>query len=127
MGWFQAKPKIQKQEYTNDPTDLEYPLLFLSEQDVWRLRDACEGVQIFGATGSGKTSGSGQSLAKAYLRAGYGGLVLTVKPDERQLWERYCRDTGKEDSLVIFPLPKSGDSIFWIMKCAARGWGGTNR
>jgi hypothetical protein len=102
MGWFQAKPKIQKQEYTNDPTDLEYPLLFLSEQDVWRLRDACEGVQIFGATGSGKTSGSGQSLAKAYLRAGYGGLVLTVKPDERQLWERYCRDTGREDSLVIF-------------------------
>ena len=41
--------------------------------DAWRIKDACEGVVIFGATGSGKTSGSGQTLACAYLRAGFGG------------------------------------------------------
>lgn len=33
----------------------------------------------FGSIGSGKTSGSGQALALAYLRAGFGGLVLCAK------------------------------------------------
>ncbi len=73
-----------------------------SSADVWRLRDACEGTQIFGGIGSGKTSGSGQNIAKAFLRAGYGGLVLTAKTDECALWKKYCQETGREDSLVIF-------------------------
>jgi type IV secretory pathway TraG/TraD family ATPase VirD4 len=66
------------------------------------VRDACEGCQIFGGTGSGKTSGSGQALALAFLRAGFGGLVCTAKPDERALWERYCEATGRQDSLIVF-------------------------
>ena len=82
--------------------DLEYPLLNVNGSGTWRLRDACEGTQIFGATGSGKTTGSGQTIAKIFLRSGYGGLVLTVKPGERELWENYCRDTGREDSMIVF-------------------------
>lgn len=75
---------------------LSMPLLNLSSEDKFTLADACEGVQIFGATGSGKTSGSGRQLALAYLRAGMGGLALTAKPDERAVWERYCRETGRQ-------------------------------
>jgi len=82
--------------------DLDTPLLMLSPADAFTIRDACEGVQIFGATGSGKTSGSGAALAKAFLRHGFGGLVLCAKPDERQLWERYARETGRSESVVIF-------------------------
>ena len=70
--------------------------------DHWRVRDACEGTQIFGTTGSGKTSGSGQALAKAFLTGGFGGLVLCAKVDERELWQRYAAETGRADDLVIF-------------------------
>jgi len=65
------------------------------------LRDATEGVHIFGGKGSGKTSGSLATLAKAYLRAGMGGLVLTSKPEETALWQRYARETNRTADLKI--------------------------
>jgi hypothetical protein len=40
----------------------------------WTMNDACCGVLATGATGGGKTSGPGRPLARAYLRAGMGGL-----------------------------------------------------
>ncbi len=86
---------------------LDRVLLNLSPTDTWRIRDACEGTQVFGATGSGKTSGSGQSLALTFLAAGFGGLVVTAKPDERALWEEYCARANRSDDLVIFS-PDSG-------------------
>jgi hypothetical protein len=86
------------------PFSLDTPLFSFSGSpgDQWTLRDACEGVQIFGALGSGKTSGSGAALARAYLGAGFGGLVLTAKPDERELWESYAAQTGRTGDLIIF-------------------------
>lgn len=85
------------------PADyLDTPLLMLSSADPWTIRDACEGVQVFGAIGSGKTSGSGAAIAKAFLRQGFGGLVLCAKPEERRLWEHYAAETGRTQSLVIF-------------------------
>lgn len=82
-------------------TGLDQPLVMLTPKDPWTIRDSFEGTQIFGEPGSGKTTGSGAALAKAMLRAGYGGLVLTAKPDERALWERYARETGRLDSLLV--------------------------
>ena len=82
--------------------DLDEPLLAFSPHDQWRVRDALEGCQIFGATGSGKTSGSGQAIAKAFLLAHFGGLVLCAKPDECALWQQYARETDREDDLIIF-------------------------
>lgn len=70
-------------------------------EDVWSLRDACEGALIVGGTGSGKTSGSGRSLAMAFLESGFGGIVLTVKPEERRLWEHYARCAGRSQQLCI--------------------------
>ena len=61
----------------------------------WSPRSSFEGTHIFGATGSGKTSGSGRALALALLRAGYGGLVLTYKPGEAATWRRYLEETGR--------------------------------
>jgi hypothetical protein len=84
--------------------NLDEPLLHLSNRpgDTWNIRDACEGTQIFGATGSGKTSGSGRALAHAFLRNGFGGLVLCAKPDEPQLWLRYAAQAGRGRDLVMF-------------------------
>jgi len=83
-------------------SDLDTPLLRISARDQFTLRDACQGVHVFGGVGSGKTSGSGKALAGAYLRAGFGGLVLAAKPDEVELWMRYARENGRSNSLIIF-------------------------
>jgi hypothetical protein len=83
----------------DDP--LDQILLGFSDEDPFTIRDAFEGVQIFGSVGSGKTSGSGALFARAYLAAGFGGLVLTAKVDETDLWRRYARETGREDDLIV--------------------------
>ena len=79
---------------------LTRPLLHILG-DPWTIGDACEGVQIFGGTGSGKTSGSGQTLAKVYLDNNFGGLVLTVKAGDRIMWEDYCENRRRESDLII--------------------------
>lgn len=83
-------------------SNLDTPLLRLSATDKFTLRDACQGVHVFGGIGSGKTSGSGKALASAYLRAGMGGLVLCAKPDEVELWLRYARENGRANSVLLF-------------------------
>ncbi|MCB0667201.1 MAG: TraM recognition domain-containing protein [Saprospiraceae bacterium] len=83
------------------------PGVKLSEEDrkknEWTLRDAVRGVQIFGGIGSGKSSGSGRTLALKYLNAGFGGIVLCGKVDERETWERYFKESRRPYSdLVVF-------------------------
>lgn len=86
----------------NDPFSLDNILLNFNGDEPFTIREACEGVQIFGGIGSGKTSGSGATLARAFLRSGFGGLVLCAKKDELETWEGYAKETGREDSLLIF-------------------------
>jgi hypothetical protein len=86
----------------NDPFNLDKVLLNFNGDEPFTIREACEGVQIFGGIGSGKTSGSGATLAKAFLRSGFGGLVLCAKKDELETWQKYAKETGREDSLLIF-------------------------
>jgi hypothetical protein len=87
------------------PEDYTYkPLLRLSDnpKDFWTVDDATKGISIMGGTGSGKTSASGKKLANTFLKEGWGGLVLCAKTDEADLWRSYCRETGREDDLIIF-------------------------
>ena len=93
-----------------DYENLDTPLYHFNQTEVFTIRQACEGVQIFGGIGSGKTSGSGQALAKSYLRAGFGGLVLCAKKDECETWQEYARETNRENDLIIFD--ESGDWRF---------------
>lgn len=89
---------------TQEKYDLDQKILkVICENGDWNftIRQAVEGVQIFGGIGSGKTSGSGRTLALSYLDKGFGGLVLTVKPDEKDQWIEYCKMTGRSDDLVI--------------------------
>ena len=105
MALFRRKKAAQAPPATHNPHhpfSLDSPLVWLTNNDPWRVRDACEGTQIFGGTGSGKTSGSGQAIAKAFLTSGFGGLVCTAKPDDRELWERYAAETGRSDSVIVF-------------------------
>lgn len=81
---------------------LDTRLLQLSPTDYFTTRDAVQGVAVFGGIGAGKTSGTGKALASAYLRAGFGGIVLAAKPDEVELWQHYARDNGRASSLILF-------------------------
>lgn len=70
-------------------------------ENYWCLNDAFQGVQVLGGTGSGKSSGSGRALARAFLDANLGGLVLTAKTDEVHAWQNYARAAGRETDLLI--------------------------
>ncbi|MCB9842324.1 MAG: hypothetical protein H6812_03610 [Phycisphaeraceae bacterium] len=106
------------------PWSLDRPLLEFEAGDVWTIRDACAGTQIFGDTGSGKTTGSGQAIAKAMLRAGFGGLVLTVKSSETARWRRYMEEVGRRDDLVVFSPESDQRFNFLEYERARAGRGG---
>ena len=53
--------------------NMEFPLIKFhksEKSDWWKVRDAFAGVQIFGGIGSGKSSGSGKTIAKSFLKNG---------------------------------------------------------
>jgi hypothetical protein len=107
----------------NYVTNLDTPLLQLSATDKFTLRDACQGVHVLGGVGSGKTSGSGKAIASAYLRAGFGGLVLAAKPEEVHLWRRYAKANGRANSLILFG--ERGSFNFITYELARQGTQGT--
>jgi hypothetical protein len=100
--------------------DLDAPLLQLSAVDRFTLRDACQGVHVTGGVGSGKTSGSGKTIAAAYLRAGFGGLVLAVKPEETDHWCEMAHQHGRTGSLILFG-ERGGGFNFLTYELARQG------
>lgn len=84
------------------PWPMNLGLLRLSDRDSFMLEDALAAVHIWGSVGAGKSSGSGQSLAHSYCRAGMGGLVMGYKPGEIPMWEDYAKKTGRLKDLVYF-------------------------
>jgi hypothetical protein len=79
----------------------ETRLLRIGKSDYFTIGDAAQGVQIYGGTRSGKTSGSGRALALSYLNAGFGGIVCCSKVEEAQLWRDLARETGREEHLFF--------------------------
>lgn len=92
-----------------DPFDLDTPLLYLSPSpdDAFTLRDACSGIQVFGATGSGKTSSVNRAFTMAYLQAGCGALITTTKPGDTEEYLQFCAEAGRLDDVIRFG-PDSG-------------------
>lgn len=85
-----------------DPWDPSRPLLEWTPGVPWTIADSYMGVCVFGSTGSGKTSGSMAAVSLAMLRAGFGALYLTVKPEDRQTYTDHVRAAGRLDDLMIF-------------------------
>jgi hypothetical protein len=103
------------------PDSLPLCRLSSSAKDTLTLADAKTGVLITGQTGRGKTSGPGRLLAKAYLRAGFGGLVLCAKIDEADLWRKYLRETGREADGIFFGEDSSHSFNFLSYESLASG------
>lgn len=83
--------------------NMDFPLIRFSDDklDWWRIRDAFEGVQIFGGIGSGKTSGSGKMIATSFLKNGFGGLVMCAKKGEAVEWLDYAFSTNRFEDIVV--------------------------
>lgn len=90
--------------------DLNRVIYSFNGEEDFTIGNACEGVQIFGGIGSGKTSGSGEALALSFLNAGFGGLVLCAKKDVLEDWKRYAKYTGRTNQLLVFDT--SGEFVF---------------
>ena len=82
---------------------LSQVLYWWSPRDPLTIRDLLRSIAIFGASGSGKTSGSGYQLAKAIVRnPKIGGLILASKPEDREFWQRIFAKAGRKSDLLIF-------------------------
>lgn len=84
------------------PFDLDYPIFQFSPTDVFTVGQSHENVHVFGQVGSGKTSGSGRALFRAYLRAGYGGCIYTVKTNEFARIFKDVEACGRLHDLIRF-------------------------
>jgi hypothetical protein len=82
--------------------DEQRPLVLWNNREPWTIGDSFEGTQAWGDTGSGKSSATAKVLATAMLRAGYGGLVLTVKPEDTEQWRSYLEDNGRSRDAIFF-------------------------
>jgi hypothetical protein len=95
---------------------LDAELFRFGDDEVFTGRDAVEGVSIMGSLGSGKTSGSGCMVARALLRAGWGGLVLVSKADELAMWAHtYFARTGRSpcDDIVVLQADVPHPNSIW--------------
>ena len=102
MWSFTRAPQVRKRWWrTRDVWKLSKPLIRWSKSDSWTVGDSFENTLIVGATGSGKTSGSGRMIAEAALKNGYGALVLLAK-DDREFWKTLCRRVGRSRDLIFF-------------------------
>ena len=113
---------------------LSLVLFFWSPRDPFTMRDLVRSVAIYGATGSGKTTGPGLAFAKALVGAKgkrhqfgeqmvggpIGGLILASKPKEdRESWQKIFQIAGRLNDLIIFS-PESQwrfNFIDYIQKC----------
>lgn len=93
---------IEQRSIMTQKWKLNDPVFDLSGNgDFMSIGDTCEGIQVFGASGSGKSSGPMQLIAKSYLLNGFGGIVLCAKTDEAERWKKYLQKTKREKDMIL--------------------------
>jgi type IV secretory pathway TraG/TraD family ATPase VirD4 len=95
--WGRSRRQLFKETWP-----LSRSILALNSNDHWTIGDACQGSQIFGSTGSGKSTGSLAAIVASFLRAGFGGMFLTCKPDDCVTYIRWCNRLGRGKDVMVF-------------------------
>jgi|GEM_PF-3014137 len=83
---------------------LDIALLTWSCRDLFTIRDLLDGgMLIVGASGSGKSSGSGKAIGRAVVRyPKSGGLIVAAKPEDYVFWKHLFKEAGRADDLIAF-------------------------
>jgi len=68
------------------------------------IGQTCEGMMVFGTSGSGKTSGAHDTFVEAMMQAGYGIFGICVKPDEGERLRALAKRAGREEDVVVMEL-----------------------
>ncbi len=84
------------------PDHLERVMFRFSTGDVFTRGDCCRSILILGAIGTGKTSSSGKTVARALLSSGAGIIIFASKPEDRADWEKLVRKAGREADWRLF-------------------------
>ena len=71
-----------------------------TKPDAFVLKELIQGLFVFGASGSGKTSGVGQQLIAELMNHNFGGLVLTAKSEETQMWLNYAKSLNRSHDVI---------------------------
>ncbi len=120
------QPITSAEKAPTHDVDIAAPLLRFSPVDALSLADSFEGSFICGSPGSGKSTTSGKALAYSFLKTpGMGGLVLSAKPSEPQIWIEYAKACGREKDLIVFNA-ESGhvlDVLWYFWNRPGRGAG----
>ncbi|MFO0942069.1 MAG: TraM recognition domain-containing protein [Pirellulales bacterium] len=82
--------------------DLSRAIMQLTRSDTWTIGDACQGCQILGTTGSGKSTGSLSAIIGAFLLSGFGGIFFTSKPSDCATYLQLCEIAGRGKDVMIF-------------------------
>ncbi len=98
---------FKRRSRRGSPWDPSVEIMRFASGDAVTLKDLYSGTQIFGSTGSGKTSGSMAALCKGLFSVGAGALCLCAKRDDSVLYRQYARACGREDDVMRFG-PDSG-------------------
>ncbi|MBX9653853.1 TraM recognition domain-containing protein [bacterium] len=96
-----TRPVLKSRRTRRDIWPATQPLIRWSHREAFTCQDSYAGTLITGATGSGKTTGSGAWIAEKFMLAGYGGIVLLVK-DDWKFWKSLAAQTGRSRDLVRF-------------------------
>lgn len=84
-------------------TGLERVLFRWPTGDLFTVAHLLTGLCIFGVIGSGKSSGSGATIARHLVNLpNSSGVIFASNPSDREEWTRRFRDAGREADLKIF-------------------------
>ena len=100
----------------------------LGDGEKFLISDATTGVAALGATGSGKTTGTGAFLGKGYLgsAAEMGMIILCAKLTEKDQWIKWAAETGRSKDVRVFDA--SGEHyrfnpLDWLSAYSSEGAG----
>lgn len=102
IGWLLGFSWETVNEQKTDSDDImDQPLLHVGNEYI-SIGEGCSGLFCTGATGSGKSSSVGLQVIMNLLNHGLSGLVLTVKSEEIEIWQKAAAKCGRTDDLIIF-------------------------